>query len=205
MTQTARFWDRTAAKYAARPIADEDAYRRKLAITRRYLTPESDVLEFGCGTGSTALEHAPHVRSIRATDLSPRMIEIAQSKADATGAQNVRFEVATLDTLDAAPASFDAVLGLNILHLLDDWPAQIAKAQALLKPGGVFVTSTACLGDRHNWLRLVLPLARIVGKAPPVAFFTEKRFKAQMTGAGFEIVEEWRPDMTLFLVARKPL
>ncbi len=203
MTQTARFWDKAAEKYAKRPVADEEVYRRKLALTQKYLTPESDVLEFGCGTGSTALEHAPHVRSILATDLSPNMIEIAKSKAEASGVANVRFEVATLDTLDAAPESFDAVLGLNILHLLDDWPDQILKAHALLKPGGVFVTSTACLADRHNWLRFVLPLARLIGKAPPVEFFTEKRFKSQMAASGFEIIEDWRQGMALFLIARK--
>ena len=37
-----------------------------------------EVLEFGCGTGSTALTLAPNVRHIQATDVSPKMLEIAR-------------------------------------------------------------------------------------------------------------------------------
>lgn len=55
------FWDRTADKYAATPIADEASYQVKLAETRRRMRSDMNVLEFGCGTGSTALLHAPHV------------------------------------------------------------------------------------------------------------------------------------------------
>ena len=51
-----KFWDRIADSYARKPVADEDAYQRKLRITRDYFEPEMDVFEFGCGTGSTALE-----------------------------------------------------------------------------------------------------------------------------------------------------
>src|SRR5215217_1657238 len=60
-----RFWDNLAERYARQPIADEAAYQTKLDITRSYLHPDMAVLEFGCGTGSTALQHAPHVRHIR--------------------------------------------------------------------------------------------------------------------------------------------
>lgn len=44
-----------AKRYARQPIADEAAYRRKLEVTRTYFRPDMHVLEFGCGTGSTAL------------------------------------------------------------------------------------------------------------------------------------------------------
>lgn len=68
MAELSAFWDRLADKYAAQPIADEDAYRTKLARTQAHLTPEMDIFEFGCGTGGTAIAHAPHVRSVRAID-----------------------------------------------------------------------------------------------------------------------------------------
>jgi cyclopropane fatty-acyl-phospholipid synthase-like methyltransferase len=45
-----------------------------------------ELLEFGCGTGGTAIIHAPHVKHIRAIDISPRMIEIAKSRAEAASA-----------------------------------------------------------------------------------------------------------------------
>ena len=42
-----------------------------------------EVLEFGCGTGGTAIIHAPYVKHIRAIDISGNMIAIAKGKAEA--------------------------------------------------------------------------------------------------------------------------
>ena len=63
---SAKFWDRIAARYSKKPVADEAAYQKKLQITRKYLRPDSRVLEFGCGTGSTAIAHAAHVKHVLA-------------------------------------------------------------------------------------------------------------------------------------------
>ena len=85
MADTSRFWDKLAEKYARQPVADEEAYRTKLRVTQSYLRPDMEVLEFGCGTGSTALVHAPFVRHILAIDFSTKMLEIARGKAEAAG------------------------------------------------------------------------------------------------------------------------
>lgn len=118
MSPSARFWDRIAERYSRQPVADEAAYQRKLQVTREYLRPDSEVFEFGCGTGSTALAHAPHVRRIHAIDISSRMIEIARGKADRAPAENVTFERSTIEQVEVSDQSFDVVLGLSILHLL---------------------------------------------------------------------------------------
>ena len=80
MSQPSRFWDKIADRYAKKPVSDEAAYQKKLRVTRDYLRPDMDVLEFGCGTGSTAITHAPFVKHIQAIDISSRMIEIAHGK-----------------------------------------------------------------------------------------------------------------------------
>jgi cyclopropane fatty-acyl-phospholipid synthase-like methyltransferase len=59
MNASAKFWDKVADGYAKQPIADEAAYQKKLQITRDYLQPRMNMLEFGCGTGSTALAPCP--------------------------------------------------------------------------------------------------------------------------------------------------
>ncbi len=79
MRKTARFWDFIAKRYARQPVADEASYRKKLEMARTYFSPGSEVLEFGCGTGSTAIAHAPHVAHIRATDVSGKMLAIPLS------------------------------------------------------------------------------------------------------------------------------
>ena len=53
MAQGALMFNLMARRYARQPIADQASYEKKLEITRRYLSPESEVFEFGCGTGST--------------------------------------------------------------------------------------------------------------------------------------------------------
>lgn len=129
---SALFWNLLATKYAKSPVVDEAAYQRKLEVTRGYFTPDMEVLEIGCGTGSTAVTHAPHVKHIRAVDISSKMLEIARGKADAKRIKNVTFERSSIDGLSVLELSLDAVLGLSILHLLRDKQAAIAKVHQML-------------------------------------------------------------------------
>ena len=206
--RSARFWNKVAERYAKSPVGDEAAYQRKLEITRGYFRPEMEVLEFGCGTGTTALIHAPYVKHIRATDFSSEMIRIARGKAVAQGIENVSFEQAGIDTLEAPEASLDAVLGLNVLHLLADKEAVIAKVHRMLKPGGVFVSSNVCLGGSLlGWLLwLAGPLGRALGLMPLLRIFSPQQLLDSLTDAGFEIDHEWRPNKGwgMFIVAKKP-
>lgn len=205
MTPTPVFWDRIADRYARKPVPDEAVYQEKLEITRGYLQPETEVLELGCGTGSTAIAHAPHVRHIRATDISSKMLEIARDKAAAAGVDNVTFEQATVEEIEAPDDSVDVVLGLSILHLLEDKDAAISKVHRMLEPGGVFVSSTACVGDMNPLIRLVLPIARILGLAPLVNVFSSDELAASLEEAGFAIDHRWQPGRgkAVFIVAKK--
>jgi ubiquinone/menaquinone biosynthesis C-methylase UbiE len=200
-----RFWDRIAKKYARRPIANEAAYRKKLEITRDYFRPDMNVLEFGCGTGSTAIAHAPFVNQIRATDISSNMIEIARGKAAAENIENVTFEQSTIDALDVPARSVDAVMGHSILHLLEDRDAAITKVHDMLKPGGVFISSTACLAGSMGWFKPIAAIGRVLGLLPLVRFFTAAELQNSLVRAGFDIDHLWQPDkgQSVFIVARK--
>ena len=98
------------------------------------------VLELGCGTGSTAIYHAPVVQQIDATDLSANMLAIARQKAADAGVDNITFRQDSVESLTVPDGTYDAVLALSLLHLLRDREAAIAKIARLLKPGGVFVS-----------------------------------------------------------------
>jgi 2-polyprenyl-3-methyl-5-hydroxy-6-metoxy-1,4-benzoquinol methylase len=211
MVDPTRFWNRSAARYARKPVRDEAAYQAKLAWTRRVLGPQMRVLELGCGTGSTALAHAPFVQQIVATDSAEAMIRIARDKAERAGASNVAFAVETAEAPSQPEGGFDAVLAMNLLHLLDEPEEAVRRVFRLLRPGGAFVSTTACLRDFRGPLALVLPVLlpsmRLVGLAPPVRTFGAAELVAWVEGAGFEI-EERRPQdagRALFLIARKPV
>jgi ubiquinone/menaquinone biosynthesis C-methylase UbiE len=203
--RAARFWDRIAERYARRPVGDEAAYRAKLAMTQEVLGPESEVLELGCGTGTTAIAHAPHVRRMLATDVSPRMLEIARDRAQAAGVRNVEFRCAAVEDLEAPEADFDAVLALNLLHLLEDRDGAIARARGWLKPGGVFVTSTMCLADGMGWIRWVVPAAGALGLFPRLKTFGEAELTESLRRGGFAIERRWKPGprAAVFLIARR--
>jgi 2-polyprenyl-3-methyl-5-hydroxy-6-metoxy-1,4-benzoquinol methylase len=101
----------------------------------------------------------------------------------------------------------DVVLGMSILHLLENKEAVIAKVQRMLKPGGVFVSSTACLTGTMKLLKLIVPIGRLFGFMPQVVkFFTPKELEKSLTDAGFNIDYQWQPGRgkAVFIVAKKP-
>jgi ubiquinone/menaquinone biosynthesis C-methylase UbiE len=205
--QSAKFWDKLAERYAQRPVADEAAYQKKLAVTRDYLRPDMQVLELGCGTGSTAISHAPHVKHIHAIDISAKMLSIARNKADVNQVNNVTFTQSTIADFGAFEQTFDAVLGLSILHLLDNKEEVVEKVYGMLKPGGIFASSTACLGDSMlRFLKCILPIGKFLGLMPMVKVFTAHELEHTLVNAGFQIEYRWNPpgSKSLFVVAAKP-
>ncbi len=151
----ARFWNRTARKYAEGRIADEAGYERTLERTRGLLRPEDSILELGCGTGTTAIRLAGGVKDYLATDISTDVIAIAQERKHAAGSlTNLVFSIATVETFVPHPAQFNAVLGFNYLHLVRDLPGTLQHIHSLLAPQGLFVTKTPCVGDMNPLIRL---------------------------------------------------
>ncbi len=203
--QASKFWDNIAERYAKRPVADEESYQKKLTVTQGYLQPDMDVLELGCGTGSTAIIHAPFVKHILAIDISAKMIAIAQNKVDAQSINNITFKCTSIDELSMSDNTLDVVLGLSILHLLENREVTIAKVHNMLKPNGIFVTSTACLGDSMKFFKIIGPIGKFFGLMPLVKVFTVKELVDSLTDAGFSIDYQWQPKKSeaVFIVAKK--
>ncbi len=209
-----QFWNKHAQGYAKNPVSDKAAYQKKLEITRTHLRPDMNLLEFGCGTGSTALVHALYVKHIHAIDFSANMIKIAKAKAETENITNITFSVSAIDELHVTDESFDAVLGLSILHLLDNKQEIIAKIHRILKSGGVFVSSTACLEDGMKFFKIPGLIFKILGPIgqffrilPILRVFTKRELKNALINAGFAIEYSWQPEgwgKSVFIVARKP-
>lgn len=189
--------------YSRQKIGDEAAYRKKLAMTQSHFRPDMAVREIGCGTGGTAAIHAPFVASYEAVDFSAKMLAIARQRIADAGVTNVTLRQGALDELEAQ-GDFDAVLTLSLIHLLKDPDAGIDHVAAMLKPGGLFVSSTECLGGRHGWLKFMGPL-RALGLFPILSRFTRDALETSIRTAGFEILESWKPNTsaTIFIIARK--
>jgi ubiquinone/menaquinone biosynthesis C-methylase UbiE len=188
MIANAEFWNRLARKYAADPIADKAGYDRTVERVRGLLGPADRVLELGCGTGTTALLLAGETGSYLATDFSAEMIVIAEEKLVDAPLEQLSFRVATAEVLAGTDARWNAVLGFNYLHLVDDLSGTLSAIRHLLVPGGLFISKTACLADMNPLIRLAIPLMQLIGKAPHVNVFSASALREAIRDTGFDIV-----------------
>ena len=183
------FWDKIADKYSKKPVKDMASFNTTLDCARKHLSASDNVLEVGCGTGTTALLLAPSVKQLTASDISSRMIEIAREKAARQGVENVRFDRATLFDAVLEKGSFDVVMAFNFLHLLEDIPGAVSRVKELLKPGGLFISKTVCLAEQTRLWSLPLAVMKQLGFAPYVQCLKVAELEGILTGAGFEIIE----------------
>ena len=117
---------------------------------------------------------------------------------------NISYQQGTLESLSLNPESFDAVLGLNILHLLPNVDETIKRVHQLLKPGGIFVSSSALMRDVALHWRMLIPVMQLIGLAPQIAHFNKDELIGKLTQNGFAIDHEWQPaKASLFVIARK--
>lgn len=177
----ARSYDQTSGKIYA------DTYNQTAERSLKYLKPSDRVLEFACGTGLITLRLAPHVAHLRGIDISSSMADIAREKA--RGLPNV--EITNTDLFDPClePGSFDGVCAYNVLLYLPDLPAALARIRELLKPGGVFLSATDCLGSRPSVMGLKKLVKSRTGKMPYTSFFTQRGLERKIAQSGFTVLE----------------
>jgi phenylacetate-CoA ligase len=130
---------------------------------REVLPPPARVLDFGCGPGVIAVPLAGMGYDVTGVDGAPRMIELAEKERIRLGLTKASFRVASADSLDIAPGSFDAVICSSVIEYVEDDAGLLAKLAEVLRPGGVLLVSVPHrgsllgkledLGARITWLR----------------------------------------------------
>ena len=99
------------------------------------------VVDVGCGFGATLLtlaERFPGGEFV-GVDLSDPLLGLATKKAREKGVGNeVSFERADVQDLPFAVGSFDVVINLNMVHLVEDPRRMLAEMERVLTPGGGF-------------------------------------------------------------------
>lgn len=104
------------------------------------LTPEQQILDVGCGTGTLCLAIKQQLGAnsqVIGVDASPEMIEHAQRKAKHAGL-NLDFQVQAVEQLSFPDSTFDRVFStLMIHHLPDQLKLQaFLEIKRVLKPQG---------------------------------------------------------------------
>ena len=162
----------------------KDDYPPMLAELER--DPFDNVLDVGCGTGPVIelLARKYPEKHFVGLDITPAMIEIAQSK----GLPNAEFVVGDAENLPFGDGSFDALLCSNSFHHYPDPSAFLCEAHRVLHPGGKLVLRDYTSNDIAVWLMntFELPLARLVGHGD-VRILKMGEFRELVEAAGFAI------------------
>jgi len=163
------------------------------------------ILEIGAGTGSTTSFLLPRLTAPVAeylfTDISAAFLARAKDKFAAWPFVSYRTLDIERDPMaqGLAPASFDIIIGANVVHATADLARSLRHIRALLAPGGTLVlletTQRQRFGDltvgyTDGWWRFTDSARRhdyaLLSRAQWLALFAEEGFEADCIGGGGE-------------------
>jgi 2-polyprenyl-3-methyl-5-hydroxy-6-metoxy-1,4-benzoquinol methylase len=205
MNKSESFWDKTANTYDQLEKKDEQTYTNIMKRTKNYLKISDIVLDYGCGTGLISNEIAEYVKGIHAIDISSNMIGIAEKKAKERNIANIDYAHSTIFDERYKRGTFDVILAFHVLHLLEDEHMVIQRINELLKPEGLLITATPCVGEKI-FLRKLLSFASRIGLVPNIRSFKICNLVNTIEQGKFSIVETdclKKSSQEYFIVARK--
>ena len=117
------------------------------------------ILDVGTGAGEVPIELAkvfPKAEVV-GLDLSEPLLEIARaSTAEAGLSARLSFKKGDAQAMPFEDNSFDAVVSLNTLHVVDNPMAMLDEIERVLAPAGVLA-----IGDiKRSWLGFFMPILR---------------------------------------------
>jgi len=207
MDKSEKFWDKQAKDFTDHEQHTNLSGNKDFMTTLKYLNIDDTVLDYGCATGIISNAIADKVKEIHAIDISSKMIEIAERKAGERNIGNINYAQATIFDGRYQKESFNVILAFRILHMLEDIQTIMRRINELLKPGGTFISVSACMGDKKALLSILVFLASKMKIVPlHINMFKLPELQGIITGGGFQIVEYERMDDKVphyCIVARK--
>jgi len=199
------FWNRVAKRTTNFSHKPNNKTLNILQSSQKYLTPNDHVLDFASGSGMITTEIAKHVNSIHGIDISSQMIEVANSRKIEQRLNNVSFSRATLFEEDIQVASFDVITAFNILHYLEDKEVFMKRINELLKPNGIFISSTVYAKEKKTFLFYFFTLVNTLKIMPKINFYSSQELETNILKGNFTMLESF--DISLmperFIVVKK--
>jgi len=164
------------------------------------------IVDVGCGSGQTTLalgQAIGRTGAVMGLDISRPLLELARRRAAESGAANVSFAEADVQTYAFPPATFDAVFSRFGVMFFSDPPAAFANIRRALKPGGRL--AFVCWRSPAENIFMTLPYAAAEAQLPPApppapsapgpfAFADRDRLHHILSSAGFRDIELTRYD-----------
>lgn len=147
-------------------------------------SPESKILEIGCGTGAY-LQSLVEATGCQGWGIDPSREMIRRAQADT----NTHYLEGKAEGLPFRDGSFHLVFSVNVVHFVPDTLAYLREAHRVLKPDGLLCTVT----DSEKIIRNRWPFAHYwpgtidadLKRYPKISLL-----KRQMAAAGFVDIEE---------------
>lgn len=139
--QEAANWDQAPGRVK---VAQEIAHSLMQEII---LTPDMDVLDFGCGTGLLTFALQPFVRSITGVDSSQGMLDVFKRKIKEQNLNNVKTNYIDLDKGDILTGSYHLIVSSMTLHHIKNISPLLKQFYSILLPSGRLVIADLDLDD----------------------------------------------------------
>ncbi len=181
------------------PPVQTDALVRRLG-RECHLDRGGLFLDAGVGTGRFAAPLARHYPGqVAGIDISLPMMDQIAAKSSAG---RLHLAQADLQRLPFRTNSFQGVLMVHILHLVERWPSVLLEARRVLVPSGVLFLGIETGGrsvlvdfyfERARVRRVLAANLGVSGLSPALAFL---RRRAQDGGAGATVTQLETPELT---------
>ena len=151
----------------------QEQLKKVLAWVAAY-PPQTQVLDFGCGSGVLLKVLSAANFKLTGVDISPRMIDEARRNL-ATVPQNERARLFEVNGKFEGPHTdqcYEGIFCLNVLEYVEDYQALLNHLCALLKPGGFLMLSfpnrESMLRGAEDWVHRNAGMFRPFGILPNV-------------------------------------
>nr|WP_154325290.1 class I SAM-dependent methyltransferase [Pantoea sp. 201603H] len=133
----AQFGDRAQAYLSSAVHATGHDLQR--LSKRLSATPESCVLDLGCGAGHASFIAAEQVRNVVAYDLSSQMLDVVKRTASERGYSHLKTEQGYAESLPFPDETFDIVISRYSAHHWHDVGQALREVKRVLKPAGAVI------------------------------------------------------------------
>ena len=172
--------------------ANRELVERTVDELANVVAPPGPVADLGCGPGAHALALAQRGYAVVGVDGSPRMVEVARTRA-ARDQVDATFELHDISSpLRYADASLGGVLAILVLQHLPDPGAFMAEIRRCLRPGGyLLITAPARDGRPRTYQNLYWRLRAACYHLVPgvVRFYDTSSLPRLVEDRGLTIVE----------------
>lgn len=174
--------------------------------TVKYLKPHQTVLNIGNDTYTYNNEIAERVKDLYELNLAQFEASNAEHQAPKLTSEVTSGDDTALSKENIEEQKFDIVTAFHVLQSSSDIQAAFHRINTLLKPGGLIISATTCLGERRSFGESIIAITNNSNMNQKPKMFSIAELENWVSAGNFEIIETRTLNQCsndYFLVARK--